>query len=194
MQGWTRDMYHDDAGLPWVLPSPNLPVLESAIVYPGTVLFEGVNVSEGRGTTKPFELVGAPWVEAESFAADLNAAALPGVYFRPAVFEPTFHKHAKTPCGGCQVHITDRRAFRPVAAGVALVEAFRRASPERFAWRDPPYEYEYTKPPIDILYGSTRLREHLDAGGSWRDLAAEWPAGMAGFLEQRAAALLYPEG
>jgi uncharacterized protein YbbC (DUF1343 family) len=194
MQGWTRDMYHDDAGLPWVLPSPNLPVLESAIVYPGTVLFEGANVSEGRGTTKPFELVGAPWVEAESFAADLNAAALPGVYFRPALFEPTFHKHAKTPCGGCQVHITDRRAFRPVAAGVALVEAFRRASPERFAWRDPPYEYEYTKPPIDILYGSTRLREHLDAGGSWRDLAAEWPAGMAGFLEQRAAALLYPEG
>ena len=112
-----------------MLPSPNIPTLDSAIVYPGTVLFEGTNVSEGRGTTRPFELLGAPWVDPEPFAVALNARQLPGVVFRPALFEPTFHKHAKTPCGGCQIHVTDRIAFRPVETGVALIEAFRDASP-----------------------------------------------------------------
>ena len=104
--------------------------------------FEGTNVSEGRGTTKPFELVGAPWVDPEPFAAGLNARGLPGVQFRPALFEPTFHKHAQTPCGGCQIHVTDRQSFRPVEAGVALIDAFHTAGPDRFMWREPPYEYE----------------------------------------------------
>jgi uncharacterized protein YbbC (DUF1343 family) len=102
MQGWARPMYFDVTGLPFVMPSPNIPTLDSAIVYPGTVLFEGTNASEGRGTTRPFEIVGAPWVEAERFAHDMNARRLPGVHFRPAVFEPTFQKHAKTTCGGCR--------------------------------------------------------------------------------------------
>ena len=132
-------MYFDATGLPWVLPSPNIPTLDSAIVYPGTVLFEGTNVSEGRGTTRPFELLGAPWVDAERFADAMNALALPGVRFRPAVFEPTFHKHAQTSCGGCQIHVLDRATFRPVETGVALIAAFRAADPARFAWRDPPY-------------------------------------------------------
>lgn len=193
MTGWSRDMYFDDTGLPWVLPSPNLPTLDSAIVYPGTVLFEGTNVSEGRGTTKPFELIGAPWIDPEPFAAALNAVGLPGVHFRPALFEPTFHKHAKTSCGGCQVHVTDRGAFLPVATGVALVDACRRAGPDRFAWRDPPYEYEHTRPPIDILYGSATLRESMDGRGSWQDLVASWPASHAEFLDLRARSLLYPE-
>jgi uncharacterized protein YbbC (DUF1343 family) len=191
MQGWSRDDDFDRTPLPWVLPSPNLPTLESAIVYPGTVLFEGTNVSEGRGTTKPFELVGAPWVtDAEVFAAALNARNLPGVHFRPAMFEPTFHKHAGTTCGGCQIHVTDREAFRPVETGVALVAAFHDADPDRFAWRDPPYEYEYVRPPIDILYGSTRLREAVEA----RDAAAlprSWPGAMAPFLALRDRFLLY---
>jgi uncharacterized protein YbbC (DUF1343 family) len=174
-----------------VLPSPNLPVLESAIVYPGTVLFEGANVSEGRGTTKPFELVGAPWVtDAEVFTAALNARNLPGVHFRPATFEPTFHKHAGTTCGGCQIHVTERNAFHPVETGVALVAAFHDADPDRFAWRDPPYEYEYVRPPIDILYGSTRLREAVEAGDT-AGLARTWPAEIAPFLALRERFLLY---
>src|SRR6476620_6176090 len=121
MEGWRREMYHDDAQAPWVMPSPNMPTLNSAIVYPGTVLFEGTNVSEGRGTTRPFELVGAPWVIAEPFAAQMNALGLPGVFFRPATIEPTFHKHSKTSCGGCQIHVVNRRSFRAVETGAALL-------------------------------------------------------------------------
>src|SRR5207253_8912814 len=143
-----------ETGVPWVLPSPNLPTLDSAIVYPGTVLIEGTNVSEGRGTTRPFELIGAPWVEPEGFAARLNARGLPGVHFRPVVFEPTFQKHARQPCGGCQLHVTDRHTFRPVETGVVLIEAFKRAEPGQFAWKQPPYEYELEKMPIDCLNGS----------------------------------------
>src|SRR6185295_6668217 len=107
MEGWRREMYHDMAAAPWVMPSPNIPTLESAMVYPGAVLFEGTNVSEGRGTTRPFELVGAPWVHAERFVDGLNRRQMAGVVFRPVVFEPTFHKHAKQPCGGCQIHVVD---------------------------------------------------------------------------------------
>src|SRR6187200_3201313 len=121
MEGWQRRMYADETDLPWVMPSPNIPTLDTAIVYPGTVLFEGTMLSEGRGTTRPFELVGAPGVQAESFARAMNALDLPGVVFRPTVFEPTFQKHARTACGGCQLHVTDRTAFRPVETGVALI-------------------------------------------------------------------------
>ncbi len=154
MPAWARGSYSDELGLPWVLPSPNIPTVESCIVYPGTVLLEGTNISEGRGTTRPFELVGAPWADAESIPAELNALGLPGVHFRPALFEPTFHKHAKVSCGGCQIHVTDRSTFRAVETGVAVIAAFVKAGPGGFEWRPPPYEYEYTKPPIDILYGS----------------------------------------
>ena len=191
MRGWSRDQYFDATGLPWVLPSPNIPTLESALVYPGTVLFEGTNLSEGRGTTKPFELAGAPWVDPERDASALNALGLPGVHFRPALFEPTFHKHAKVPCGGCQIHVTDRRQFRPVEAGVALLDTFRRASPRDFAWREPPYEYEYTIPPIDILYGSATLREQLEAGVGAREIARGWASAVAAFEPLRQRFLLY---
>jgi uncharacterized protein YbbC (DUF1343 family) len=191
MPRWPRDRYFDDTGLPWVLPSPNIPTLDSAIVYPGTVLFEGTNVSEGRGTTRPFELVGAPWVDPEPFAARLNALGLDGVHFRPAMFEPTFHKHAKTLCGGCQIHVTDRRTFRPVEVGVALVEAFRAANPRAFAWRDPPYEYEHTLAPIDILYGSSALRDGLARGATAAELAASWTPDVERFLDVREKFLLY---
>jgi uncharacterized protein YbbC (DUF1343 family) len=135
--------------------------------------------------------VGAPWVEPESFAAGMNARELPGVRFRPALFEPTFHKHAGTPCGGCQIHVTDRAAFRPVETGVALVEAFRAASPAQFAWREPPYEYEYSKPPVDILYGSARLREGMERSITAGELVRTWPADIAPFLGIREQYLLY---
>jgi uncharacterized protein YbbC (DUF1343 family) len=191
MEGWTRDMYADVTGLPWVMPSPNMPTLDTAIVYPGTVLFEGTMLSEGRGTTRPFELVGAPWIDAEPFAAAMNGAGLGGVYFRPAGFEPTFQKHAKQPCGGCQVHVTDRAAFKPVITGVALIDMFRRFDPSRFAWRQPPYEYEHDKMPIDILAGSDVLRTQIESGAPMRDIAASWADDEAAFRRLRAPYLLY---
>jgi uncharacterized protein YbbC (DUF1343 family) len=191
MEGWRREMYHDDAHAPWVMPSPNMPTLDSAIVYPGTVLFEGTNVSEGRGTTRPFELIGAPWVVAEPFAASLNRRGLGGVVFRPAVFEPTFHKHTKETCGGCQLHVTDRHAFRPVLAAVLLIEAFRNAARERFRWRDPPYEYEHDKWPIDILAGSASLREQIDADVPAEAIARSWETDVSAFERIRRRFLIY---
>jgi uncharacterized protein YbbC (DUF1343 family) len=191
MDGWTRDMYFDATGLPWVMPSPNMPTLDTAIVYPGAVLFEGTNVSEGRGTTRPFEITGAPWSVAERFAGQMNALGLGGVFFRPAVFEPTFQKHAKTTCAGCQMHVLDRRAFKPVEAGVALIKAFRDAGPGQFAWRQPPYEYEHTKMPIDILAGSSDLREQIEAGVSAKDIARSWTATVDTFMRTRERYLLY---
>jgi uncharacterized protein YbbC (DUF1343 family) len=191
MQGWSREWYYDQTGLPWVLPSPNIPTLDTCIVYPGTVLFEGTNVSEGRGTMRPFELIGGPWIEPESFAAGLNGRGLPGVHFRPALFEPTFHKHTARGCGGCQIHVTDRASFRPVETGMAVLEATRAAGPGAFAWRDPPYEYEYTKPPIDMLYGSAALRETLDGGATAGELVKGWAERLKPFQETRARFLQY---
>jgi uncharacterized protein YbbC (DUF1343 family) len=191
MEGWKRDMLADDTGLPWVMPSPNMPTLDTALVYPGTVLFEGTLLSEGRGTTRPFELVGAPGVQAESFAKAMNALGLPGVVFRPAVFEPTFQKHARTTCGGCQVHVTDRTAFRPVLTGVALIVMFRQHLPGQELWRQPPYEYEHVKLPIDILSGSARLREQIEAGVPAPRIAESWREDEAAFAEERKGYLLY---
>jgi uncharacterized protein YbbC (DUF1343 family) len=191
MGHWRREMYHDTAQTPWVMPSPNIPTLDTAIVYPGTVLFEGTSVSEGRGTTRPFELVGAPGVVSERFADELNRRRLPGVFFRPAVFEPTFHKHARQSCGGCQIHVLDRNAFRPVLTGVALVAAFRAADPRRFRWRDPPYEYEHEKLPFDILAGSSELRQQIEAGMSAEDIARSWEPAVADFRALRQQYLLY---
>ena len=191
MDGWTRDMYADATGLPWVMPSPNMPTLDTAIVYPGTVLFEGTMLSEGRGTTRPFELLGAPWIDAERFAAEMNGAGLPGAYFRPAGFEPTFQKHAKQPCGGCQIHVTDRHAFEPVITGVALIDMFRRVDPARFAWRQPPYEYEHDKMPIDILAGSDVLRQQVESGVPMREIAGSWDEDEAAFRRLREPYLLY---
>ena len=191
MEGWNRRSYQDATGLPWVMPSPNIPTLESASVYPGTVLFEGTRLSEGRGTTRPFELVGAPWIDAERFSSAMNARGLPGVHFRPAVFEPTFQKHARTPCGGCQIHVLDRQAFQPCAAAAALLLEFRRADPDRFEWRQPPYEYEHHKLPIDILAGSSDLREQVDGDRPLERIVESWEAPLAAFKSLRQQFLLY---
>ena len=191
LEGWHREMYWDDTRLPWVMPSPNMPTLDTAVVYPGGVLFEGTQLSEGRGTTRPFELLGAPWIDAEPFAARLNALKIPGAHFRPVVFEPTFHKHARLACGGVQIHVTDRRTFRPVLAGVAVMGEFHRSAPDRFAWRQPPYEYVHDRMPIDILAGSDRLRQAIEADVPARDIAEEWEAGTEEFAALRKAYLLY---
>jgi len=191
LDGWSRAMYHDETGLPWIIPSPNIPTLDSAIVYPGAVLFEGTRLSEGRGTTRPFELIGAPWIDGERLAAAMNERGLPGVHFRPAFFEPTFQKHAGQTCGGCQLHVLDRRTFRPVRSSVELMAEFRRQDPARFPWREPPYEYERDKQPIDILYGSDRLRATLDAGGDVSALVASWAPDEEAFRKTREKYLLY---
>ena len=191
MQGWRREMFADETGLPWVMPSPNMPTLETAVVYPGTVLFEGTLLSEGRGTTRPFELLGAPGIEAERFAQQMNGLGLPGVFFRPAVFEPTFQKHAKQSCGGCQIHVTDRRAFKPGRTGAALIAAFHRAAAQQPLWRQPPYEYEKEKLPIDILAGSSRFREQIEAGEPSARIADSWRADEEAFKALRAPFLLY---
>jgi uncharacterized protein YbbC (DUF1343 family) len=191
LDGWARGMYWDATDLPWVLPSPNMPTLDTAIVYPGTVLFEGTQLSEGRGTTRPFELLGAPWIHAERFAIALNARGVSGVHFRPAVFEPTFQKHARTTCGGCQVHVTDRRTFRPCAAAAALLLEFHHQDPERFAWRQPPYEYEHDKLPIDILAGSPDLRQQIEADAPLGDIVDSWREDTETFRGVRQAFLLY---
>jgi uncharacterized protein YbbC (DUF1343 family) len=191
LDGWRREMYYDDTGLPWVIPSPNLPTIDSAIVYPGAVLFEGTMLSEGRGTTRPFELVGAPWIDGERLAEAMNARGLPGVHFRPVFFEPTFQKHARQTCGGCQIHVTDRAAFAPVRAAVELIAEFKRQNPSAFAWRQPPYEYEHDKWPIDILYGSDRFRTTLDRGEEVSPLVASWTADEEEFRRVRESYLLY---
>jgi uncharacterized protein YbbC (DUF1343 family) len=191
LEGWRRSMYLDETGLPWVIPSPNLPTLDSAIVYPGAVLIEGTMLSEGRGTTRPFELIGAPWIDGERLAANMNARHLPGVHFRPAFFQPTFQKHAQQTCGGCQLHVLNRAAFKPLRTVVELIDEFRRQEPRRFAWRQPPYEYEREKEPIDILYGSDQLRERLDADGGVEPLFESWRADEERFRRTRDPFLLY---
>ena len=191
MERWHRHYYWDDTGLPWVMPSPNMPTLDTAIVYPGTVLFEGTLLSEGRGTTRPFELVGTPGVDPDRFAGAMNELDLPGVYFRPAVFEPTFQKHAGQPCGGCQIHILRREDFRPVTTGVALMQMFRRFDVARFAWRQPPYEYEHERLPIDILAGSDVLRRQIEQDVPLAAIVAGWQQDESAFEQTRTPFLLY---
>ncbi len=191
MEGWRRPMHWDDTGLPWVMPSPNIPTLDSALAFPGTVHLEGTNASEGRGTTRPFELVGAPWVPAEALAARLNARGLPGVHFRPVVFEPTFQKHAGVACGGCQIHVRDRLAFRPVLTGMAIIDEIRASDPSSFTWKQPPYEYENEKVPIDVIAGSTQFRQAIDAGDKAEQIAERWRASVADFRNLQQPCLLY---
>jgi uncharacterized protein YbbC (DUF1343 family) len=191
MEGWSRGMYWDETDLPWVMPSPNMPALDTAIVYPGTVLYEGTMLSEGRGTTRPFELIGAPWLDGDQLAERMNKVGLKGVYFRPVTFEPTFQKHARVACGGCQIHVTSRKDFLPVKAGVSLLRECFRSAPDRFAWRDPPYEYEHDKMPIDILAGSPALRQQIENQMPLAEIVASWRPGIAEFTEIRRKFLLY---
>ena len=170
MDGWRRDMSWEDTGLPYVLPSPNLPTPDSCVVYPGMVLVEGTNLSEGRGTTKPFELVGAPYLDPYALVEAVSSEDTVGATLRPCFFEPTFQKHAGVMCGGVQIHVTDPRAFRSVRAAVGLFRAMKDQAPDDFGWRPPPYEYEERLMPIDILWGHGGLREGIDGGASTADI------------------------
>ena len=191
MQGWSREAYWDATDVPWVLPSPNMPTLDTAVVYPGQVLFEGTMLSEARGTTRPFELCGAPWLDAGALTAKLNAYRLPGVAFRPVTFEPTFHKHAKTPCHGVQLHVTDRRTFESVLTTTAVLHEMRQMDPAQFTWRPPPYEYEHKLLPIDILAGTATYREDIERGTDPRRMAESWKPAVAEFERLRQQYRLY---
>jgi uncharacterized protein YbbC (DUF1343 family) len=187
MEGWKRAMWFDDTGLPWVQPSPNLPTLESVILYPGTCLVESTSVSEGRGTTRPFELIGAPWIDPFALAEDLGQRAIPGAAFRPVYFTPTFSKHAGASCGGVQVHVVDRGALRPVTLGLHLLAALRDQDRQAFTWRQNS-DGRYL---IDLLYGSDRLRRGMEAGLGANELAATYLEEVKDFERRRTEVLLY---
>lgn len=191
MKGWRRAMAFEDTGLPWVPTSPNMPTVDTAFVYPGACLVEGTQLSEGRGTTRPFEIMGAPYIDPEAFAAALNHRDLPGVRFRACRFEPTFHKFAGESCGGAQWHVTDRKRFKPFLTGLAWIQTVHTLYPDAFAWRRPPYEYETEKMPIDILCGTDRIRPVLERGAALAALARSWQRELAAFDRDRAPFLLY---
>jgi len=191
IEGWTRSMSLGDAGLPWVMPSPNMPLVETALVYPGMCLLEGTNLSEGRGTTRPFELFGAPWLDGRALKKALDESSLPGCVFRPCTFKPTFQKHAGEICGGVQLHVTDPGAFRPVRTGVAVLRAAFLLGQGETSWRADPYEFVIDRQAIDLLAGGSWLREGIEAGASLDDLCSPWPEREAAFLQRRTPALLY---
>jgi uncharacterized protein YbbC (DUF1343 family) len=190
-ENWKRRDYFDATGLPWVLPSPNMPTLDTAIVYPGQCLIEGTNLSEGRGTTRPFEICGAPWLDANKLARKMNSEKLAGVTFRPAWFRPTFQKHAGKDCGGVQLHVTDRSAYQSVRTSLALLCAMRELSSDQFAWRTEVYEFVRIPIAIDLLFGSDRERKLIEAGRPWREVAASWEQEEQAFEHRRHSAWLY---
>jgi uncharacterized protein YbbC (DUF1343 family) len=165
LDGWSRSQWFDELSRVWIPPSPNMPTVQTASVYPGQVLLEGTNLSEGRGTTTPFEVVGAPFLEPESLALQMNDLALPGVRCLPIRFEPSFDKWAGQSCGGVSIHVTDRQAFRPWTFTLRLLQVCRELSGS-FRFNPPPYEYEHRLPPIDIIAGSPAVREWVDGRGS----------------------------
>jgi uncharacterized protein YbbC (DUF1343 family) len=188
---WRREDYFDRTALPWVMPSPNMPTLDTAIVYPGMCLLEGTEVSEGRGTTRPFELFGAPWVDGHALLGELKRYDLPGVLFRPVGFTPTFHKFANQLCGGVQLHVTDRRVFLPYRTGLAVLYALHSLWPEHFEWRKKAYEFRDDVPAIDLLIGRECVREAIDQGDDFERVIELAKFGLEGFAEARAASLLY---
>ena len=193
MVGWKREFWHDDTNAPWVMPSPNMPTLDAATVFPGTVHFEGTQVSEGRGTTKPFELIGAPYIDPDDYADALNQLGLPGVFFRSCVFQPTFQKHCGVSCGGVQIHVTDRDSFKPWVTGIAMAKFAHDMYPNEFRWKEPPYEYVFDKNPFDVISGTAKIREAFEQGIELDAIEEETKAPLAEFKKLREAYLLYTE-
>ncbi len=191
MKGWRREMHFADTGLPWILPSPNMPTYDTALVYPGMCLIEGTWASEGRGTTRPFEFVGAPGIDGVSMAKRLDGMRLPGVSFRPGSFKPGFQKHAGKVCGGVQLHVTNPLKFLPYRTGVAVLLALRAEAKDTFEWRHEPYEFVTDRPAIDLLTGSPAVREGVEQGADLEEIAATWKEGEQAFEEQRKPFILY---
>ena len=193
MEGWRRDMTWADTGRPWVAPSPNIPTAETTLVFPGGCLVEATEVSEGRGTTRPFELIGAPWVDPRELVARLARAELPGCRFLPTYFKPTFQKHAGEVCGGVQWVVDDPAALPTYRAGVEIITALHELGGDAFEWRREPYEFEIDRPAIDLLCGDDVFRRALEGDGDVGDWLATWRADEDAFREERREFLLYPE-
>ena len=191
MRGWRRRHLFPDTGLPWVLPSPNMPTFDTALVYPGQVLLEGTNVSEGRGTTRPFEIFGAPWIDAGKVVRRFQARRLPGLVLRAHDFEPTFHKWAGQACRGFQIQVTDNAAYRPYLTTLALLQDIIAEHRGTFAWKQPPYEYVTDKLPIDVLLGDPAVREALESGADLRDLERSWRKEIEAFRKESLHFRLY---
>jgi uncharacterized protein YbbC (DUF1343 family) len=191
MEGWQRDYWFDQTDAPWVFPSPNIPTLDSATVFPGAVHFEGTQISEGRGTTRPFELIGAPYIDPTEYAQALNNLKLPGVFFRSCIFRPTFQKHGGVSCGGVQTHVLDRETFEPVITGVAMVKTAYDLYGSEFRWKEPPYEYVYDRNPFDVIAGTSSIREGIERGDSLDGIRSTWPERFEEFSRAREQYLLY---
>ena len=188
---WRRSMWQDQTGLPFIPSSPNLPTLDAVTIYPGACLIEGSNLSEGRGSTRPFEYIGAPWIKADALAAQLNALKLAGLRFRPVYFAPTFSKHVGEVCGGVHVYVTDRDLFKPVSVMLHVLQTLKRAHPDDFGWRSAwaPGSHQ----PIDLLWGSDRLRRHIDADQPVGELIESWQPALHEFKKRRRDYLLYAD-
>lgn len=191
MDDWQRELWIDETDTAWVMPSPNMPTIDTAAVFPGTVFFEGTQVSEGRGTTRPFEIIGAPYINAQELALRMNALKLPGVYFRASYFLPTFQKHFQKNCGGVQIHVLDRRKFKPVITGIALVQAIYQMYPNEFKWKEPPYEYVFDRNPFDVIAGGTIIREQIENNVSINKIEESWQSDHENFRKSREKVLLY---
>jgi uncharacterized protein YbbC (DUF1343 family) len=190
---WLREMWWDATGLPWVPPSPNMPTLETAALYPGLCLVEATTLSEGRGTTRPFHLVGAPWADAERTVKALRNLELPGIAFRTTRFRPEFGKHSGSVCSGVELHVTDRQALEPVALGLELLKIFHDLHPDDFAWRPEPYEFVGDVPAMDLLTGSPEARVCIEQGVAFDELFVEWEHWVAEFEATLEGILLYHE-
>jgi uncharacterized protein YbbC (DUF1343 family) len=191
LQNWRRDMYFEHTGLPWIAPSPNLPTPAAAMVYPGQVIWEGTNVSEGRGTTQPFELFGAPFINTAKLQAAFLEHPLPGAVLRPVSFEPTANKWRGERCNGFQIHVTDPYRFRPFETSLGLLRAVMHLYPDDFEWKPPPYEYEFKKQPIDLILGDSSIREGLENNTPIADLRSQWQPGLDDFARNSRAFHLY---
>jgi len=193
IEGWHRGMLWQELGRPWFAPSPNIPSAEIAFLYPGLCLVEGTELSEGRGTTRPFQLVGAPGIDAPDLADELDSRSLPGVGFVPTLFRPQFHKHRGRVCGGVEIRVTDYAELRPYRCGVELLIAVRKVAPEALVWRREAYEFVTDRPAIDLLAGDTSLRKMLTAGSDPAPWIASWADDEAEFRRERTEILLYPD-
>lgn len=191
MTGWTREMWGDETGLPWILPSPNIPTVDSCVVFPATVHIEGTELSEGRGTTKPFELNGAPFIDPYAWVEALDAHNFAGVRFRHVFFRPTFQKCAGQVCGGVQIHVTDREAFTPVIVGIAMIKTVYDMYTDKFEWKRDPYEYVFDINPFDVVCGTDKIRKQIENCVALKEIESDWADGLEEFMADRRPYLLY---
>ena len=191
MDNWKREDFLDETDAAWVMPSPNIPTVDTTVVFPGTVFFEGTEISEGRGTTRPFEIIGAPFIDGREYADALTLCELPGVVFRPINFLPTFQKYAGQECGGVFLHIVNRNSFEPVITGIAMIKTAYELYTSNFSWKATPYEYEFNRNPFDVIAGTTRIRNMVETGRSVAEIKLSWQTDIEKFNRIREGYLIY---